>query len=78
MMDASENIWTMLIGMFVMGILALAGIAGVLYLIVYAILWALGVKIPARQDPEEILKERYARGEIDDKEYQHRLSELRR
>lgn len=30
------------------------------------------------QAPEEILKERYARGEIDDEEYQRRLEELRR
>jgi len=30
------------------------------------------------QSPEEILKERYARGEIDDEEYHRRLEELRR
>ena len=31
-----------------------------------------------RSSAEEILKERYARGEIDKQEYQQRLTELRR
>jgi putative membrane protein len=31
-----------------------------------------------RVTPEEILRQRYARGEIDDDEYQKRLRELRR
>ena len=30
-----------------------------------------------RRTPEEILRERYARGEIDTEEYQHRLETLR-
>jgi putative membrane protein len=33
---------------------------------------------PAAADPERILAERYARGEIDDEEYQRRLETLRR
>lgn len=37
------------------------------------------VSAPPRDDsPEEILKRRYARGEIDDEEYRHKLEELRR
>ncbi len=31
---------------------------------------------PPKEDPIEILKSRYARGEIDAEEFQHRLTEL--
>jgi uncharacterized membrane protein len=30
------------------------------------------------ETPEQILKRRYAKGEIDSEEYQHRLADLRR
>lgn len=33
---------------------------------------------PRQESPEDILKRRYARGEIDDEEYHRRLEELRR
>jgi len=35
------------------------------------------VRPPERPDPEHLLAERYARGEIDTDEYQHRLEALR-
>tara|TARA_R110001606_G_C15404705_1_gene654305 strand:- start:36494 stop:36724 length:231 start_codon:yes stop_codon:yes gene_type:complete len=31
---------------------------------------------PPKEEPMEILKSRYARGDIDDEEFQHRKSEL--
>lgn len=56
--------------------------------IVVLVVWAVGAarrtggggaEPPApRQTPEEVLRERYARGEIDDTEYRRRLDELRR
>jgi putative membrane protein len=54
------------------------------FLIIVAALivaWALGPRRRVRyssQTPEEILKMRYARGEIDREEYQRRLEDLRR
>ena len=53
-----------------------------LILVVFFILVARGV-YRTRADaepatPEEILKTRYARGEIDDEEYRRRLDELRK
>jgi len=35
-----------------------------------------GTQRPSKESPMEILKSRYARGDIDDKEFQHRKSEL--
>lgn len=64
--------------MWVMGLVGLVATVAVVWLIVYVIARGLRGQARGGQDPEEILKERYARGEIDDKEYQHRLSELRR
>ena len=48
---------------------------------VFAIRWAVGAsRGPAgsRETPEEVLKRRYAGGEIDKTEYERRLMDLRR
>lgn len=60
------------------------GFGGLFFLIVIGLLiWALvrnsaGSGTAARKSPEAILKERYARGEIERDEYERRLSDLRR
>ena len=52
-------------------------------LLIAALVWALargmgpGASM-SRQTPEDILKERYARGEIDQDDYKRRLSDLRK
>jgi uncharacterized membrane protein len=45
-----------------------------------ACIWLLGffVNIGGEKSPEEILKQRYAAGEIDSDEFNRRLAELRR
>lgn len=56
----------------------------VLLLAVLLTVWLLRTAASSRGDartgrsPEEILKERYARGEVDHDEYRRRLEELRR
>ncbi len=48
---------------------------------VFSIRWMVGAsRGPAgfRETPEEILERRYAGGEIDKTEYEHRLTDLRR
>jgi putative membrane protein len=54
----------------------------VLVLLVLLVLLAAGVAgglLPRGDErPEQILKRRYAKGEIDHEEYQHRLEDLRR
>jgi putative membrane protein len=56
----------------------LAGLA-VLILIVWMVTRAAGrVSGQADESPEQILKRRYARGEIDREEYQRRLTDIRR
>jgi len=37
-----------------------------------------GFSRPDEETPEQIVKRRYAKGEIDSEEYQHRLADLRR
>lgn len=52
---------------------------GVLVLVVWAIVRAVGS--PSSRDgdsPEAILKRRYARGELDEQEYERRLNNLRK
>lgn len=52
---------------------------GVLVLLVWAISRAIGSHgWRAEDSPEQILKRRYARGEIEREEYERRLSDLRR
>lgn len=51
--------------------------------VVVAIVWALaqrgsGAAPPQKETPEQILKRRYARGEIDEPEYGRMLDNLRR
>ncbi len=53
--------------------------AGFMVLLVWLITRASGGAAPRIEDsPEQILKRRYARGEIDREEYQRRLEDLRR
>ncbi|HSP78407.1 MAG TPA: SHOCT domain-containing protein [Myxococcaceae bacterium] len=60
-----------------MGWMVLGWILGLLFLA--ALVWVL-VRATQRpgDSPEEILKRRYARGEISREEYERRLSDLRR
>jgi putative membrane protein len=53
---------------------------GVLLLFVWAVARAAATSGsgPGEDSPETILKRRYARGEIDREEYEHRLSDLRK
>ncbi len=48
--------------------------------VVVAVLWAVlrGSRREEQERPEEILKRRYARGEIDEEEYRRKMDELRR
>lgn len=56
----------------------------IVVLIVLAVIWLAkstpggGLGPPRGDTPEEILKRRYARGEIDEEEYHRKLEELRR
>jgi putative membrane protein len=50
-----------------------------LVVLVLLIRWLAGTSsAPPSDDPEQILKRRYAKGEIDREEYQRRLEDLRR
>ena len=56
-------------------------VAGILVLVLLVRLVAGSTGGFSRRDdetPEQILKRRYAKGEIDSEEYQHRLADLRR
>lgn len=49
--------------------------------VVIAVVWAaraMGAAPSGRESPEEILKRRYVRGEIDRPEYEHRLGDVRK
>jgi putative membrane protein len=64
-----------------MGWMALWWILGavVIALIVWALLRATGASTAGRGDsPEEILKRRYAKGEVDQQTYERMLGELRK
>ena len=72
----------MMIWMVLCWILALAVIAGIVWLIVWAIRRASkhlgdGNGVSSEQTPEEIAKLRYARGEITRQEYQKIISDLK-
>lgn len=63
------------------------GFGGLLFLLLIGVLvWVLvrgfgsgpASAAPSSRSPEDILKERYARGEIDRDEYERRLSDLRK
>lgn len=51
-----------------------------LFLVVWAFARGVGAPVPRGGDdsPEAILRRRYARGEIDDQEYERRMSNLRK
>ena len=56
-------------------------ITGIVVLVLLVRLVAGSTSGVSRRDdetPEQILKRRYAKGEIDSEEYQHRLTDLRR
>jgi putative membrane protein len=56
-------------------------VAGIIVLVLLVRLVAGSIGGFSRRDdetPEQILKRRYAKGEIDSEEYQHRLADLRR
>ena len=69
--------WGAMFGMWIFWVVLIA-------LAVVAMIWLVrtassGGGGPRRaQSPEEVLKERYARGDIDRDEYQRRLEDLRR
>ncbi len=52
---------------------------GLLLLFIWVVARAAGASSPGGDDsPETLLKRRYARGEVDQEEYERRLSDLRR
>jgi len=61
--------------------MVLWSVAGIIVLVLLVRLVAGSTSGFSRRDdetPEQILKRRYAKGEIDNEEYQHRLADLRR
>ena len=62
-----------------MSVVGIAIIAAVVFagLIVLGVVWVGAVSKLGRQDPEAVLATRYAKGEIDEKEYARRLAILR-
>jgi len=61
--------------------MVLWSVAGIIVLVLLVRLVAGSTGGFSRRDdetPEQILKRRYAKGEIDSEEYQHRLADLRR
>jgi putative membrane protein len=65
--------------MFPFGGMAFAGLGAVLLaIVVAAILMAAWPAMSNRESAEEVLRQRYARGEIDADEYGRRLTTLRR
>jgi putative membrane protein len=65
--------WWGMSGMWVVGLLSLVILV---LLIVWIARWSQSSG-PRSEPPEEILKRRYARGEIDRNEYEQRLKDLR-
>ncbi|WP_238012297.1 SHOCT domain-containing protein [Dactylosporangium sp. AC04546] len=57
--------------------LSVTGLLFVLLLIAAVVAVAVAARTRPAAGPESVLAERYARGEIDDKEYEHRLAVLR-
>jgi uncharacterized membrane protein len=70
-LDGLGMAWTWLAWLAILG--------AVVWLGTWALRSGLGApREPPRESAEEILKRRYATGEIDETEYQRRLAELRR
>ncbi len=65
-------------GMWVWWLLILALIVGAAWVVGRAAAGGGGRNAPPAESPETILKQRYARGEIDREEYDRRLSDLRK
>lgn len=64
-------------GMIIFWILAFSAVVGgLIFLLVWAMRGRSGRSVPA-ETPEEILRERYARGEISREEYKDMLADLR-
>ena len=61
-----------------MGLWWLFGLAVVVFLVWLIARTASGSSGRADETPEQILKRRYARGEIDREEYERRLTDIRR
>lgn len=68
--------WGHMLGMGLFWLIVLVGIVVVIVWLVRA--GAGGAHAPGEPSAEEILRQRYARGEIDAEEYRERLAELRR
>lgn len=68
--------WLAMGGGMVLFWLALAAVLALV--LVAAVRAGRGPTERREESPEEILKRRYARGEIDREEFQHRLEDLRR
>jgi putative membrane protein len=74
--------WVMSI---ISGVIGLAITIGIIILIILGIRWLIradqrsryeGAALPSREDPLEILRQRYARGEIDEEEFKRRRATL--
>lgn len=76
-MPMHDGGWGVMFGMWIFWLVVIA-------LVILVVMWLVraasggGTGTRTDRSPEEILKERYARGDIDREEYQRRLEDLRR
>ncbi len=78
MMDMMDGMGGMMLWMTVWGVLGLALLAGLVIVVVRAVRPGdRDVEAPRADSPEEILRRRYAAGELDEDEYFRRSAGLR-